>query len=120
MREIKFRAWDEQGKIMHIPMTLSQIFQIGKTHEIAIMGLKFKLAFDNLTFMQFTGLKDKNGKERYQGDIIRRGSYVFVEEVKTFNLGPYGQAVAYGYSYMPEDEVIGNIYEHPELLSPAG
>jgi len=66
---------------------------------------------------QFTGLYDKNGKDRFDDDIIRRETgYVFVEKKRYFHLGPDGTAMAYGYDYHPSDEVIGNIHEHSYLL----
>ncbi len=67
---------------------------------------------------QFTGLKDKNETERFEGDIIRRSTeYIFVEEKKRFSLGSGISASAYGYDYHPSDEIIGNIYENLELLN---
>ena len=77
------------------------------------------LFVDSLTWMQFTGLHDKNGKEIYEGDIL--------QYTDNFNRPITGvvQYLGNGFwieekdetHYMPNDrEVIGNIYENPELI----
>lgn len=66
---------------------------------------------------QYTGLKDKNGKERFEGDIIKRSTgYIFVEKVIEFRMGDRNCATCFGYNYHKDDEVAGNIFENPELL----
>lgn len=101
MREIKFRAWRQEEK------TMSNIFDvIDDTREID---------YDLDIVMQYTGLHDKNGKEIYEGDIVdtpydksyirwERGGFVFANDGND------------GLFCMDESEVIGNIYENPELL----
>jgi len=67
---------------------------------------------------KYTGLKDKNGVERFEDDVIKRNTgYVFVEKEMFFSLGNKMSSSAFGYNYHPEDEVIGNIHENPELLT---
>ena len=68
------------------------------------------------TVGQFTGLTDKNGKERFTGDVIKRSTgYVFIEKIKTFSLGSNTSAKCFGYDFHPSDEIIGNIHDNPEL-----
>lgn len=102
-REIKFRAW--------IP-------------NLGIMLDNITLYGNGLMLMQFTGLIDKNGKEIYEGDIliIETGKPMVVgwsDKFVSFVLNREGWAFShwFGESCNPEDcEVIGNIYDNPELL----
>lgn len=81
--------------------------------------------FDDIVFMQSTGLKDKNGKEVFVGDIIKctRGCphevYLEKEYGGTFIGGMpavYLKDLGEGYAWTEHEEIIGNIYENPELL----
>ena len=111
-REIKFRAW--------IPNTgwLAEGFSIAMdgTEWYDDNGHSWPVC--DLEIMQFTGLKDKNGKEIYEGDILT-GEYVV-----TFYEGAFGfwgkensiPEFYMLYRYLNIKEVIGNIYENPELL----
>jgi len=105
-REIKFKVWDDELKIW--------IWNIGmKANNVLVDGKekgRFKVC-------QYTGLKDKNGKERFEGDIIKRSTgYIFVEKVIEFRMGDRNCATCFGYNYHKDDEVVGNIFENPELL----
>jgi uncharacterized phage protein (TIGR01671 family) len=126
MREIKFRAWDGNSKQWVHPGT------------VAIDGLGHALAYqdgwkegnvDRLEISFFTGLKDKNGKQIYEGDLLRRPpsgheprAIFQVVWNTTQILGFALQEGAYfAGSLEAEDdgdfEIIGNIYENPTLLT---
>jgi uncharacterized phage protein (TIGR01671 family) len=107
-REIKFRAWDCHANRM--------------------------IVFENDTMwdtnwlltcyaMQYTGLKDKNGKEIYEGDILGRIGFfhkVVINDGTNFYSysvnNPQSIFILNKFSIDGYDEIIGNIYENPELL----
>lgn len=108
MREIKFRAWNSNTNSM-----VNDIFKDPSCPAEHFLDKKY-----GFIPMQFTGLHDKNGKEIYEGDILRRlnGRIDVVEfESGCFVVRhPNGDCdfIAQVNNY----EVIGNIYENPELL----
>ena len=141
MEHQKFRAWDKEIKEMVRVIEFNWFCNSGctkktpsnvrtertvkdedgeyaRTDEFDKISNKFEL-------MQFTGLKDKNGKEIYEGDIIKAsyenedevGEVFYEKESAMFNIK--------GSSWFSEEdllysdrfyEIIGNIYENPELL----
>ena len=117
MREIKFRAWDvldkkmlNWGDICHLPAW--EIFP----------GTPEQRPFN---IMQYTGLKDENGHEIYEGDIIE---FLEAESGETWTakivfenlafkaLDVEDEAYDYDFDDLSDIEVIGNIYENPEIL----
>jgi uncharacterized phage protein (TIGR01671 family) len=123
MHQIKFRKWDSENKEMIDGDSLAFEEYLPISQQLTQEGI-----------MQFTGLKDRDGKEIYEGDIIEmdcgcdseygcsHGSYrSFVRwnsESASFGLaesdGKYGEE--FDASYEDEYQIIGNIYENPELL----
>ena len=118
MRKIKFRAWDENEKIMR---NISCIFWNTLEWYISRFELDGKDMKEGMPIMQYTGLKDKDGKEVYEGDVIN-GDFpdvVFWDDDR-------GQWMLRN-SENPDDtlweimrdnnpEIIGNVHENPELI----
>ena len=131
MREIKFRVWDKELKHMHVCGTSihdSMIF-LGHNCQCVYYNLQNgdgSSEKGNYILMQCTGLKDKNGKEIYEGDIVELkaengccnmlGKIIYDDYDLAFELiDEEGNQEALWYTEQ-ELEVIGNIYDNPELL----
>lgn len=129
-REIKFRAWD--GEFM---------IEWENLQEINLQELSMGVIIDSPTdgeqleikVMQFTGLKDKEGKEIYEGDILEFGISEITGHNKRKNPGLVAwenDGAYYRIKHLDSDvgvsfsaylneiwtEIIGNIYENPELI----
>lgn len=124
----KFRAWLKQYKKMVDEVNDMTFFE-GNLEFIGCRpadGVSFQYCADDIILMQSTGLKDKNGKEIFEGDILASDNYP-VNGVVEFraNLGMWVNLLK-SYSYYEylgnvanSREIIGNIYENPELLEVA-
>ncbi len=124
MREIKFRAWHKADKKIYevIAFNLGKWFLRGKAHPMPRSAVEL---------LQYTGLKDKNGVEIYEGDILKsddkyneivsvvwnHGQFQLRLEFKRIDVKGqeythHANIKIYPHRYI----VIGNIYEHPHLL----
>ena len=118
-REIKFRAWSKKYNKMYFMDKNDFIFR-KRFHGVSFSvqdddGFK---TIDPLIPMQFTGLKDKNGKEIYEGDIISGGyGGNNVVEYDGAAFSPFAITGSELVDDPEKVEVIGNIYENPELLN---
>ncbi len=113
MREIKFRAWDKMEK-KWVNLTEWIIIFCFEGFHLEDAGGNEILGKD-IELVEYTGLKDKNGKEIYEGDILRmQGSDSLVGSV-TYDKGCFDFLEKW-IGCMHPVEVIGNIYENPELL----
>ena len=124
MREIRFRAWD--GERMVNPQYNGERFSVCTNWKYTKDGAPPYWDYTD-DVMQYTGLKDKNGVEIYEGDIIKDGLsprvFGFEEKRKTsYGHGDSGTTLYVGYIFyfwgsgVGEIEVMGNIYENPSLL----
>lgn len=114
MRDIKFRVYNPRDQKIHYDITGIEFYENGKISGVFIDGAFFLK--DEVCLMQYTGLKDKNGKEIYDRDILNFddeywlvcydcGKFIGIEDgvcVDLWDISDY--------------EVIGNEYNNPELL----
>ena len=143
MRTIKFRAWDKLDKSMYsireidfladgIINSIRTVVPLQTTDED--IDFDFPIRRNNeYELMQFTGLKDKNGKEIYEGDIIKKEFYTNYsgKAIKHESIGIvkfeerkftscfyilYHEIGHFQVTFNESIEVIGNVYETPELL----
>ena len=122
-REIKFRVWDIENKEMLNVQELDfePTFYGGR---IAIRPDQYSDYFDpkDMILMQYTGLHDKNGKEIYEGDIVKANWFDKTEVIGEiyFSMGCFilaNSSVSDNQLFIFKNlEVIGNIYENSKLL----
>ena len=132
MREIKFRAWSYRNSVMAYPdegffrvQGIYSSFTIGGTGEAITSSGDCDLTSESIVFQQYTGLKDANGVEIYEGDICvntngRLAKCIYHEPSASFDfvaLNYIGDNCGYSAQMSGKLIVIGNICENPELLN---
>lgn len=124
MRQLKFRAWDEQNKVYENPNEVC-ITSDGSVSVYDGDDNGWICADGALIIEQFTGLLDKNGKEIYENDIVRCknghiGIVIWEEHDACFNVTGYRDESNHfptmAFFEGQPFEILGNIHENPELL----
>ena len=129
MREIKFREWDADNHCMVYDWY--KVVSQKPYSENRFLGIQKQTLATEV--MQYTGLKDKNGKEIYEGDIItteikyldhlkqyiigfRNGTFCFLENDEEVQVWDDGINKWHSLENIYSIRVVGNIYENPEIL----
>ena len=132
MREAKLKAWVKERKIM------ADVLIINYKESTVQLPIETDVtddywwdetvwSFEEIELLQYTGLNDKNGKEIYEGDVVKYldGEFSFIAKVAWSDWMWYLEGINPKESFMFDDvadnetadvEIIGNIYEHPHLL----
>ena len=115
MIEIKFRAWDILEKKL---VNIHQLSWEGGEIDVSAGGHWHDKAEGRYEIMQYTGLRDKNGKEIYEDDILCRVKKDGTQYNKKYVVRKRWNGWFDDLFYRPDFtcEVIGNIYENPEFL----
>lgn len=135
MREIKFRVWDKKNNVMTLVDTIGWMYKGGintvyvNNDPVDTRENPYCLTGDDFELMQYTGLKDKNGKEIYESDLLKLDSWADIQQVVfvegAFRLASVGKAdenftsdLHYvQHAGIPQAKVIGNIFESKDLVS---
>ena len=121
MREIKFRAWDDVNKVMVYGINING----GKPVKPGFQWFNTENGILHSEPQQYTGLKDCNGKEIYEGDLLQHTNGTIAEIQYSDDLASfvavYTQNGNTEMDYLDKEivsecKIVGNIYENPELL----
>ena len=121
----KYRAWDSAKKEMFKDtFAITESGQVVVVEQESVASSPDYVFVDHLVIMQSTGLADKNGKEIFEGDIVKMSKDVYSESTYYEVVRHYGGAYRLDskqhgcelWLRHTDCEVVGNIYENPELL----
>ncbi|ONN40073.1 YopX family protein [Enterococcus mundtii] len=122
----KFRVWDKNNKCMHEVRSIwiGDYFPLN-SHVVYSLGNTVEVIFDDIELMQSTELKDKNGVEIFEGDIVKTLGADLEETLSTIKFAEGAFCVdhknlgtEFEFLYFVDSplEVVGNIYKNPNLL----
>ena len=121
MREIKFRVWDAHKRMWtEYKIHNGAVYFLDKSTGVWVG--KYDKRYKEFDFMEYTGLKDKNNKEIYEGDIVilHNGKYkvIFNSKEARFVLrdDEFEMEISFTNNNNKRMEIVGNIYENPELI----
>ena len=120
MKEIKYRAYSKRTKKVYHVLAIFFYQKVVKLSKICGSGISFLEQLDDVVLMQYTGIKDKDGIEIFEGDIVRyfrnelavivyRDGGVDIRSLSWGDCEPLQRRLG-------EIEVIGNIYQNNDLL----
>ena len=121
MKDIKFRVWDNERNAMFNSKSVDIDFFEGKI-EITSDTIRYDEVYTDeikdFELMQYVGCKDKNNKEIYEGDIVKTKEHIgqIIYSKGMFFIDVKGDFYLPIYNASEFMEVIGNIYENPDLL----
>ncbi len=128
-REIKFRAWDGKKMFHEVTIYNDRFIDCACAHDDVFY--QWHDPSEQVAIMQFTGLKDKNGKEIYEGDRVKRRVVIFENNEGFIDINCDVKWNGWCYALLVADkqmwgldpitakecEIIGNIHEHPHLVN---
>jgi uncharacterized phage protein (TIGR01671 family) len=127
MRTIKFRAWDKEEKSWVADGLAMDLYYSAKVGCFMFDNDSYDLARKDIEFVQFTGLYDRNGKEIYEGDVVQIAQDLIgwfpqdtdkpiIKVVEYFMCTFLPLPQVHGVAGSGAIQIIGNIYENPELI----
>jgi len=115
-RDIKFRAWDPEFKLMIFDLN-SEGYALSDTGgKISVGSFDGNEDYFTLELMQYTGLKDKNGVEIFEGDVVTYNGQSCIISYVECSFCLINQGVEIGFIKNKKLEVIGNIHQNYETI----